>query len=169
MEVQIEVKKARMTDEVIMSIVDIDKDFYTNFDYNDLSWYFERYSDKNEVFLLLINGKIVGYFIFIEISKSLFDEILSLKYDNDYCFSSKDWNCKSGCFYIPSVLVKKEYRCFARPLLKRLYKEAQTKDNLVAITVSKEGHKMAEKVLSLVGVANKEKDIRVYRKNNQKI
>lgn len=159
---QIEVKKAKMTDDIIKSIVEIDKEFYSNFDYDNLSWYFERYSDKNKIFLLIIDGKIVGYFLFVEISKTLFDDILKLKYDNDYVFPVKDWNCKSGCFYIPSVLVKKEFSQFSLPLLKRLYKEVSTKNKLVAITVSKEGHKMAEKILKFVGVANTEKDVRVY-------
>ncbi len=161
---QIEVKKVKMTDDVIKSIAEIDKEFYTNFDYNDLSWYFERYSDKNEVFVLLVDEKIVGYFLFVEISKSLFDDILKLKYDSDYDCPVKDWNCKSGCFYIPSVLVKKEYRCYSKPLLRLLFREAQTKKKLAAITVSKEGHKMAETILKFVGVANKEKDVRVYCK-----
>ena len=163
--VKIEVKKAKMTEDVIRSIVEIDKEFYTNFDYNEISWYFDRYNDKNEVFLLLVNNKIVGYFLFVEISKSLFNDILKLKYDNDYIFPVKDFNCKTGYFYIPSVLVKKEFCQYSLPLLKRLFKEAQTKTNLVAITVSKEGHKMAKKILKFVGAANKEKDVRVYGKN----
>lgn len=161
---QTEVKKAKMTEQVIRSIVEIDKKFYTNFDYNDLSWYFERYSDKNEVFLLLVDGKIVGYFLFVEISKPLFDDIVGLKYDNDFDFPAKDWNCKSGLFYIPSVVVLKEYRRFAAPLLRRLVVEAKKKDKLVALTVSKEGHRMASKFLEFVGVANTEKDVRVYVK-----
>ena len=161
---QIEVKKTKMTKDIIKSIIEIDKTYYTNFNYT-AKWYFERYSDQNEIFLLLADGKIVGYFLFIEISKSLFDDILNLKYDGDAEFSVKDWNCKSGYFYIPSVLVKKEYRRFSLPLLKRLYKEITTKDNLVAITVSKEGHRMAEKVLKFVGVSNAEKDVRIYCKS----
>ena len=159
---QIEVKKTGMSRQIIKAVAEIDKEFYTNFDYSNLSWYYERYSDKNNVFLMLADGKIVGYFLFIEISKSLFDDILKLHYDNDYSFSVKDWNCKSGYFYIPSVLVKEEYRPFSQPLLKRLYIEAQKKDNLVAITVSKEGRKMASKLLKFVGVANAQKDVRVY-------
>ncbi len=162
---QVEVKKVKMTDDVIMSILEIDKEFYTNFDYSDSSWYFERYSDKNDAFLLVVDGNIVGYFLIVEISKSLYDDILRLKHDHDYDFPPQEWNCKSGCFYIPSVLVKQEYRRFSLPLLERLYKEVQTKNNLVAITVSQEGHRMAEKVLKLVGVANPQKDVRVYGSN----
>lgn len=37
-----------MTDEVIKAIIEIDKEFYTTFNYDDPSWYYDRYSDKNE-------------------------------------------------------------------------------------------------------------------------
>ena len=161
---QVEVKKLGMSKSVIQSIAEIDKEFYTNFDYSDLSWYYERYNNKNKIFLLLVDGKIVGYFLFLEISQSLFDDIRALKYDNDYNFPTKDLNCKSGYFYIPSVIVKTEYRYLSPLLLKHLFKEMQNKTKLAVITVSKMGQKMASKTLKFVGVANKKKNVRVYIK-----
>ena len=157
---KVEVQKRKITKNVIKSISEIDKEFYTRFNYDDLSWYYERYNTKNDIFLLLADNKIVGYFLFIEISKSLFDDICQLKYDNDYDFPVKDLNCKSGYFYMPSVIVKKDYRFLSVSLIRALYKEVKNKDKLVVITVSKNGHRMASKVLTFLGIANKKKDIR---------
>ncbi len=157
----LEVIKTKMTDDVIRSIAKIDKEFYTEY---DLSWYFERYSDKNDIFLLTKNGKIEGYFLFLEISKKLFDEICQLKYENDYDFPVSELNCESGYFYMPSVIVKKKYRNVSQALIRRLFFEAKSKQNLVVITVSNEGRRMASKALRFLGVVNAEKDIRVYAK-----
>ena len=162
---EVKVIKRKMTHEIIEKIIEIDKEFYLNFDYdNEKSWYFRRYSDKNDIFLLTVEGKIVGYFLFYSISKKLFDEILSLKYDGDYAFPESEVNVKSNLFYIPSVLVSKEYRKYCVPLLKKLLKEGSKKKNLVAITVSNEGKHMAESMLSYIGTANKEKNVCVYAK-----
>ena len=133
---------------------------------NEKSWYFQRYSDKNDIFLLTVEDKIVGYFLFYSITKKLFDEILSLKYDGDYDFSESEVNVKSNFFYVPSVLVLKEYRKYCVPLLKKLLKESSKKKNLVAITISNEGKRMAESMLSYIGTANKEKNICVYVKRS---
>ncbi len=164
---KVKVIKRKMTHEIIEKIIEIDKKFYLDFDYdNEKSWYFQRYSDKNDIFLLIVEDKIVGYFLFYSITKKLFDEILSLKYDGDYAFSESEVNVKSNFFYIPSVLVLKEYRKYCVPLLKELLKESSKKKNLVAITVSNEGKRMAESVLSYIGTANKEKNICVYTKRS---
>ena len=70
--------KKFMTPEVIRAIIEIDKTFYKEFDYSDCSWYFERYNEQNEVFVLMDKEKIVGYFLFYTITQDLFDDILSL-------------------------------------------------------------------------------------------
>lgn len=159
---KVKVKKTKMSRQVIETIAEIDKEFYPNL---NLSWYLDRYCDKNEIFLLNVNDKIVGYFLFVEISQNLFNDIYNLKYDDDYNFPIQDLNVKSGYFYMPSVFVQKRFRQFAIPLLRRLYVEVQTKEKLIVITVSKEGKRMASKFLTFVGVANKRKNICVYAKS----
>ena len=42
------VEQIRMTRKVIKDIIEIDKDFYLDFDYSDTSWYFKRYNNNNK-------------------------------------------------------------------------------------------------------------------------
>lgn len=160
----VKVEKVKMSKSVISQIAKVDSEFYTDFDFGGLSWYLQRYSEENDIYVLSVDEKIVGYYLFLEVSKALFDDICSLKYDGDYDFPLSELNCKSGYYYMPSVVVKKKYRKYSPLLLRCLLDCVQKLDNLVVITVSKEGRKMAEKALKLVGVSNKEKDIRVYAK-----
>lgn len=163
---KVEVKKVKMTKDVIKSIIEIDRHFYTDFDFSkkdNLNWYFDRYSAHNEVFVLCVNDKIVGYFLFVSISKELFDEILNLKHFEDWSFLPSQFNQNTEYYYIPSIAVKAEYRQYLLPLLKTLKKEVENKPNLVAITVSKEGHKLASKMLNYIG-KHPQKDIRIYAK-----
>ncbi len=162
---KIEVLKKSMTKEIIEKIIDIDKEFYVDFDYqNNKQWYYNRYTDKNQIFLLCVNDKIVGYFLFHTITKQLFNDILSLKYDGDYNFPERSVNVQSNYFYIPSVLIKKRYRKHGVALLRRLLDEAKSKPNLVAITISKQGKRMAESMMKLIGVVDQKRDICVYAK-----
>lgn len=160
----VNIKKVKMSKHVISEIAKVDSEFYTDFDFGGLSWYLQRYSEQNDIFVLSAHEKIVGYFLFLEISKALFDDICNLKYDGDYDFPLSELNCKSGYYYMPSLVVKKEYRKYSQILIKHLLECIRKIDNLVVITVSKEGHRMAEKLLKYLGLANKEKDIRVYAK-----
>ena len=108
---KVKIIKKKMTPDIIEQIIEVDKEFYQNFDYeNDKPWYYKRYSDKNNIFCLYVDDKIVGYFIFYKISKRLFDDILSLKYYEDYSFPESEVNVKSNFFYMPSVVVLIKYR-----------------------------------------------------------
>ena len=64
------VEQIRMTRKVIKDIIEIDKDFYLDFDYSDTSWYFKRYNNNNKVTVLKVDGKIVGYYLFYTIQRS---------------------------------------------------------------------------------------------------
>ena len=162
---EIKVLKKNMTPDIIEAIIDIDKEFYLNFDYkNEKSWYYHRYTDKNEAFCLYVDDKMVSYFIYYRISMMLFDQILGLKYEGDYYFPESEINVKSNYFYMPSVLVAKEYRIYSVPLLRRLIVESAKKDHQVVITVSREGQRLAEGKLAYIGDVNKAKNIKVYAK-----
>lgn len=56
---KIEVKKAKMTRDVIKAVSEIDVEFFHDFDYSNLDWYFQRYSAKNEslVFIFATCGR----------------------------------------------------------------------------------------------------------------
>ena len=166
---KIEVTKQPMTEPLIKQIIEIDKEFYHDFDFSDTSWYYKRYASHDDIFTLSVDGKIVGYFLFWAITKSLFKDIYALKYHGDYTFPLSQIIKKSKYYYVPSVLIRKDYRQYGFPLLKRLWQEARTKENLIAITVSPEGHKMASSILTLVGYSDPAKDIRVYARVGSKL
>jgi len=151
---KIEIKEYSNTPKVLEQIIDIDKTFYKNFDYNDISWYTERYNETNSVHALVINKKIVGYFCIYKISKKLFKDILNLKYDNDYNFPLKEIFKKTNYHYMSSILVLEKYRRYSFLLIRRLQKIVNSLDNLVVITVSKEGKMLAEKMLKYIGKSN---------------
>lgn len=159
---KVKVLKKKMTESVIKKIIEIDKEFYCNFNYNNTSWYFKRYSDKNDIFCLCVDDKIVGYFVYYKISKKLFDDILRLKYSDDYNFPESETNVKSDFYYMPSVIVAQKYRDYAVSLLRKLIEEGAKKKHLAVITISKEGRRLAETMLTYIGTVDKEKDINVY-------
>lgn len=148
---KIEVKKAKMSEEVIKKIINIDKTFYKDFDYSNESWYFERYSEKNDIFLLFVDEKIVGYFLFYSVSESLFFDLANLKYKGDYDFPIDEINVKSNYFYMPSLLVLKNYRKYSILLIFKLKEELENKQNVIVIAQSIEGKVLSKIVLKKVG------------------
>ena len=155
------VEQIRMTRKVIKDIIEIDKDFYSDFDYSDTSWYFKRYNINNKVTVLKVDGKIVGYYLFYTISEKLLKDICELKFSGDYDFDEQEVNVASDIEYIPSVLVKKEYSQFAYRLLLQLKKDIINKKRLVAIAISSEGKRMCEKFMINVGSIEK-KNVNIY-------
>lgn len=161
----IKIIKKHLTKPILNQIIEIDKEFYKDFDYSETDWYFQRYNNENTATVLLVNDKIVGYFLFINISKKLFNEIIGLKYDGDYNFPHKEVNVPSNYYYMPSLLVKQEYRNFSLPLIIKLKQEISKKDNLAVIGISKEGKSLARLVLKEVGNC---KNSTIYCKIKQK-
>ena len=162
---RVKVLKKRITTDIIEQIIEIDKKFYLNFDYDrEKSWYYQRYLDKNKIFCLYVNDKIVGYFLFYKISKTLFYDILNLKYGGDYNFPLSEINVKSNYYYMPSVIVAKEYQQYSFLLLRKLISEAYLKKHLVVITVSEKGRCLAKNRLQFIGNVNKSKNINIYAK-----
>lgn len=158
----VKIKSLKMTKSVIAQIIEIDKEFYKDFDYNNTKWYYTRYTNKNDVTVLCVNNKIVGYYLFYTISENLFKDICALKYVEDYSFPQDEVNVESDYFYVPSVLVKKEYKKYSLLLLLSLKKNVLDKKKLVAIAVSKNGKKMCKKYMKKMGNVNK--NVSVYAK-----
>ena len=159
----VRIYKKKMTNEVIREIIQIDKNVYRKFNDYDEKWYFERYSEKNDVFLLMVEKQIAGYFLFTNISQKLFDEICDLKYAEDYCFPVKELNVKSQYYYMPSIVVKKQYKKYSHYLLLKLRSELEKKKNVVVMAVSKEGVWLSEKYLTHVGSPKENKNVkRIY-------
>lgn len=148
---KVTIEKVGMNDKVLNKIIEIDKNFYLDFDYNDTSWYFNRYNSSRKITVLKVDNEIVGYYLFIPITKKLYEEICNLKYEGDYNFPESELYVKSNIEYIPSVLVKEEYKKYAPHLLMSLKNELKTKQTVVAIAISKEGHRMCNKVMRKVG------------------
>lgn len=147
----IEIKKFKLTKNIIDRIVELDKLFYVDFDYSNINWYLERYSDSNEVTTLCVNNKIVGYYILITISEKLYSDILDLKYTGDYNFPVNEINSKTNLFYNPSILVHPDFRKYSFRLIRQFKKDILNKENLVAIAISHNGKRMCEKYMQLVG------------------
>lgn len=152
---EIKVLKKSFTKNILEKIIEIDKTFYSDFDFNDTSWYFERYNNKNVVYVLDVDGEIVGYFNLISISKKLFDDICKLKYSQDYSFPKSEVNVDSDYFYMPSLLVKEEYRKYSMPLILKLKKVVENSKNFVVIAISKEGKILSEMCLEKLGTKGK--------------
>lgn len=161
---EIKIIKRTMSKSVIKDIIEIDKEFYKDFDYSNTEWYFKRYNNKNSIFLLMLDNKIIGYFLFYKISKKLFDDIRNLKYSGDYVFPIEEVNVKSNYYYLPSILVKKRFRQYSLILIKRLKQEIDKIENLVVITISKNGKRLAEKSLIYLGSPKGEKSVNIYVK-----
>lgn len=147
----IKVQTVKMTKPVIAQIIEVDKEFYADFDYSNTDWYYKRYSKNNEITVLVVDNKIVGYYLFYTVSKKLFDDICALKYFEDYSFPNSEINVDSDYYYIPSVLVKKEYQKYSIALLLHLKNSISKKDNIVAIAVSKSGQKMCQSFMKKIG------------------
>ena len=151
---EVTVKEVNMTNDVINQIIEIDKLFYLNFDYSNTSWYFKTYSAKNKITVLYVNNKIAGYFLFYGITKNLYNKICALKYAGDYNFPESEINVNTKYLYLPSVLVKNEYRQYSVPLilqLNRKIKELSKNNTIVAIAVSEVGIRMCEKYMKFLG------------------
>lgn len=139
----IQVKKVIVNKKILNQIMKIDKTFYKDFDYeNNKNWYYERYIG-NQFTLLYMNKKLIGYYCYFPISKSLFNEIKKGKYSGDYDFPLDEINIqKSNYFYVPSVVVLENYRQYATPILLDMKKTIMCLDNVVAIAISNAGMRM---------------------------
>ena len=152
---KIQVLKKRFTKDVLEKIIEIDKTFYHDFDFSETDWYFKRYNSKNIVYVLIINDEVVGYFNLLNISKKLFDDICALKYSQDYSFPESDVNVNTNYVYMPSLVVKEEYRKYSICLILKLKEVVKKSKNFVVIAVSNEGKILASKCLNKIG--NKKK------------
>ena len=159
----VEIKKLKMNEKVIESIIEVDKTFYLDMDYSNNSWYMQRYNENFEVTVLMVNKVIVGYFIFYGIKEALYNKIRNLEYDNDYTFENNDIDLKSNIKYLASVLVKKEYREYSFLLILELERQFRLLDKVVALAVSREGKQMCEKYMSFIGNVNNKANVYVKK------
>lgn len=159
---KVEIKSLLMSKEILKKIIEIDKTYYLDMDYQS-NWYQERYNDNNKVTVLIVDNCVVGYFVFYGISEKLFNDICNLKYDNDYYFDNKDVVYDSKYKYFASVLVKKEYRKCCLPLIVELERQFKELENVVAIAVSNEGDKMCSKYMEFIGKVNNKANIYVKK------
>lgn len=166
-EVKIEVKEKRMTKKVINQIIEVDKTFYKDFDFEtSSSWYFQRYSSKNKVWVLEADGIVEGYCLVYSITKELFDEVCALKYSGDYDFPEDQVNVESEYFYMPSVVVKEGFRSHSMMLLAKLKQEIKKRENVVVIAISDAGKRLAGLYLKFVGTKD---STAIYAKTKNKI
>ncbi len=158
----VEIKKEKANKKILNRIMEIDKTFYNDFDYqNNKNWYYERYLGKDFV-LLYVDKKIVGYYCYFAVSKKLFDDIQKGKYADDYDFPLSEIYIKNSPYnYVPSILVLQQYRQYSIPLIVDLSKTIQRLDNVVALAVSKVGRKMCSKYMTECG---KIKEYTIYVK-----
>lgn len=162
----VEIKKEKVNKKILNRIMEIDKTFYNDFDYqNNQNWYYERYLGK-EFVLLYVDKKIVGYYCCFTVSKNLFDDIQKGKYAGDYDFPLSEIYIKDSPYnYVPSILVLPQFRQYSIHLIVDLFKTIQNLDNVVALAVSDAGRRMCSKYMTECGKI-KEYTIYVKQKNN---
>ena len=152
---KIQVLKKKFTRPMLKEIIEIDKTFYTDFDFSETDWYFKRYNKNNVVYVLLVDGAIVGYFNLLNISKKLFNDICKIKYTQDYSFPENEINVESDYVYMPSLVVKEGYRKYSIHLIVKLKQIIEKTKNFVVIAISDEGKKLSEMQLKKLGAKGK--------------
>jgi ribosomal protein S18 acetylase RimI-like enzyme len=143
-----QIKKEKMTDDIIKQIMYIDKLFYKE-NYT-LDWYKARYNENNIAFCLYDNTKMIGYIVAAGIKKQLYDDFKDGKYENDYDITPNLFDYTSKYMYISSANILKEYRDngFGTKLLDKLFDYYP--NDMIAITVSSAGYNLAKKKMTYI-------------------
>lgn len=142
------IKKKYMTDKIINQISQLDNKYYKN-NYS-ISWYKERYNKKNFVFALYDNKKMIGYICIVGIKKNLYDDIKNGKYNDDYNVDPSLFDYKSNFMYLSSINILEEYRNKKYGSLLMRYAFDKNNNNIIAITISKEGYYLASKYMNYI-------------------
>lgn len=143
-----------MTDDIIKKIKEIDEKYYK--ENYCMEWYKERYNENNFVFCLYDKDVIVGYICIVGIKEELYNDFKNGKYDNDYDIDSNLFDYKSDYMYLSSINILKDYRHnrYGELLLKEALHNFN--NNIIAITVSKEGYNLAKKRMNYIKNINKD-------------
>ena len=158
-----EIKKINLTRENLIKIEEIDNTFDTNA-ITGIEWYLERYNESHVGYVLVDNSKYVGYLIAVPIKKELFDAIINGVITNDLYVNPGMFVNKSDYYYIYSTVILDNYKDkgYVSKLMKKLFEENKAK--YCAITISKDGYKLANKYMDLVMNINKK--VSIFYKNN---
>jgi len=158
-----QIKKEKMTDDIIKQILYIDKLFYKE-NYT-LDWYKERYNENNIAFCLYDNNKMIGYIVSAGIKKELYERFKDGKYANDYDIDPNLFDYTSKYMYISSANILKEYRNngLGTKLLDKLFDYYP--NDMITITVSSAGFNLAKK--KMTHIKNATNDVAIFeRKGN---
>ena len=143
-----QIKEVYLTNDILLEIQNIDDTFYKNA-ITGINWYLERYNEHHKGIFLLDNEKIVGYVVAVPIKKELYEAIINGVITNDLYINSKMFVNKSKYKYVASCVLLEKYRGkgYATSMMNKLFECA--KGNYCALTISKDGYKLADKFMKI--------------------
>ena len=138
------IKQHIMTEEILKIILQIDKTFYTDFDY-DLDWYKERYLGKNLAYLLYDKNTCVGYVVCVGVRSNLYRAFKNGVLRGDYDINPNMFVENSKYNYLSSIVILEKYRQkgYGKKLLKTVFENVI--GNIVCLTISDEGFNLVHK------------------------
>lgn len=162
MDYDISINKVNLSTHIINGIKRIDD--IEGKRIHDLSWYVGRYSSDDVVYTLNDKDEIVGYLLVAGISKQLYKEIKSGKFDDNIEFDSKYFIPKSKYKYIESINILDKYR--NKGYGTKLLYEALKDNNIrvIAVADSVGGYNLAKKLMINTGKTNASK---IFEKNTE--
>lgn len=157
LEDEIEIRKEYMTDEIIKDVMKLDVLVYGE-EYT-YEWYKKTYKETDEIICLYDEDKLIGYVMVIPITKSYYDEFKEGKYSTDINLDRNRFSDTYEYSYISSINILEEYRGFGYG--GKLLNEAfnNYKGNIIAIAVTKEGHKLSSKYMTFIKSVNEEESV----------
>ena len=142
--------QSRLNEEDLQEIMKLDKTFYTDVNY-DLQWYIDRYL-YNMGFLLYKKKNLIGYIMAVPIKDNLYTAIKDGLFMGDLEINPQLYNSyeSKNPIYIASALLKKSYRKkgYAQLIMNKIMEEYPN-NKMCCIAISKDGHKLASKYLTL--------------------
>lgn len=147
----IKITKESLTKETLIKIKKIDDLFYNDI---KIEWYLARYHNFNYGYLVYDEDKFVGYLIAVPITKALWQALTSGVLINDYDINPKMFIKNSKYYYIVSCNIKPNYRKsgLGSKLMTTLLSE--NKGRFVALTITEDGFKLANKYMILKSSLN---------------
>lgn len=158
----LKIKKIKLTKNNLKKIMEIDSTFYKD-DVLSMEWYLERYNKNHSANVLVNSNKdYVGYIVSVPIKKELYDALLKGVIINDLYVNPKMYDIVSKYHYIVSCVILEKYRGlgYGKAIMESVLKDSNI--NYIALTISKDGKKLASKYMKEYLIINK--DVSVFVK-----
>ena len=140
-----EIKKEKLSENLLRCIMEIDNTFYTD-SITDFDWYIKKHLGR-ECVILYDEERPVGYFYIVPIKPELYKAIVSGVLYNDIHINPEMFVEHSEYYYVASCVILKEYRGkgYANKMMKTAFEGL--KGHFCAIAVSDGGRALSEKYM----------------------